>query len=422
MGLVLRFLKWLGIALGLLVVGAFLFALFRFGPAAMTLAWAKIEPNGPEARPAITRPFDPDAARAALEREVYGAWPLFSDVRVTNVRRDTYLDAERIHVELETVAEGVTLAYGVSLLRRSPTDPLIVWSSFSPRGAAIPGAPGGRMDGFAASLVEFVFGRFIQTPPLEAILDAGYGFAVLHPPEALPDSSRAVDRVRSMGADTGAIIGWAWMAARALDALEGTGEAQGPVIAGGHSRYGKSALVWAAWDERVDAVIAHQSGTGGASLSRAKRGETVAQMVESYPHWFSPGYSEDALTLDQHYLLALVAPRPILLGGAYRDVWSDPNGALRAAIGAAPVYEALTGRAPLAAERLDVFEPSADIAMWTRPGTHGIVEEDWPVFLDFLDAHFRRTDREGGDDQPLRPTGEAVERPARREDESALGD
>ena len=167
----------------------------------------------------------------------------------------------------------------------------------------------------------------------------------------------------------------------------------------------------------MDGVIAHQSGTGGASLSKDKRGETVAQMVESYPHWFAPDYADDTLTIDQHYLLALIAPRPVLLGGAKRDVWSDPNGALRAAMGAAPAYREMTGRAPLAAERLDVWEPSADIAIWQRPGTHGIVEEDWPAFLDFLDAHFKR-----GNDEPLRAAGESVEGPAGREDERPLGD
>ena len=421
MGVVLAILKWLGIGLGVLIVGIFLFALFRFGPAAMTLAWAQDLPNGPSANPPLALPFDADAARAALKREVYGSWPGEGEVRVLDVRRDNLASGERVHIDLAAEANGVELRYGVSLVRRRPADPLIVWSSFSPRGAAIEGAPGGRMDGFGASVVEFVFGRYIQSPPIDDILDRGYGFAVLHPPEALPDSRAAIDRVRSMGADTGAIIGWAWMAARALDALEAEGEARGPVIAGGHSRYGKSALVWAAWDERVDGVIAHQSGTGGASLSKDKRGETVAQMVESYPHWFAPGYAEDSLTIDQHHLLALVAPRPVLLGGAVRDVWSDPNGALRAAMGAAPVYREMTGRAPLAAERLDVWEPSADIAIWQRAGTHGIVEEDWPAFLAFLDAHFP-DDRERSDDEPLRTAGERVEGPAGREDERPLGD
>ena len=92
------------------------------------------------------------------------------------------------------------------------------------------------------------------------------------------------------------------------------------------------------------------------------------------------------MCVDQHMLLALIAPRPALLGNARRDVWSDPNGAFRAAQGADPVYE-LLGSGGLSQQRLDQWRPEADIAFWLRPGTHGVVKEDWPAFLDFLDAH-----------------------------------
>ncbi len=93
------------------------------------------------------------------------------------------------------------------------------------------------------------------------------------------------------------------------------------------------------------------------------------------------------MDIDQHALLALIAPRPVLLGNARRDVWSDPNGAFRAAMGADPVYE-LLGSEGLRQERLYDWRPEADIAFWVRPGTHGVVEEDWPAFLEFLKAHF----------------------------------
>ena len=97
----------------------------------------------------------------------------------------------------------------------------------------------------------------------------------------------------------------------------------------GHSRYGKSALLTALWSEHVAAIIAHQSGTGGASLSRGKKGESVTQILSSYPHWFAPAYAnydtDAAIEVEQHHLLALLAPRPILLGNARRDVWSDPE-------------------------------------------------------------------------------------------------
>jgi len=167
---------------------------------------------------------------------------------------------------------------------------------------------------------------------------------------------------------------------------------QSAIITWGHSRYGKSALVAAAFDDRIDGVISHQSGTGGASLNRGKKGESVKAITASYPHWFANRYAsfggrEEEMTIDQHHLLALIAPRPVLLGNARRDVWSDPNGAFRAAMGADPVYE-LAGSAGLDQKRLDAWNPDADLAFWIRAGTHGVVKEDWPAFLEFLDAHF----------------------------------
>ena len=92
--------------------------------------------------------------------------------------------------------------------------------------------------------------------------------------------------------------------------------------------------------------------------------------------------------MDQHQLIALMAPRPLLLGNAKRDVWSDPEGAFRAAKGAAPAYK-VYGSDGLRQSKLTQFDPKADIAFWMRPGTHGVVKEDWPAFLEFMDAHFK---------------------------------
>ena len=137
-------------------------------------------------------------------------------------------------------------------------------------------------------------------------------------------------------------------------------------------------------------------GTGGASLNADKKGESIKGITKNYPHWFARNYAQDNLDgFDQHMLLALIAPRPILLGNARRDVWSDPNGAFRAALGADPVY-ALYGARGLDQKRLKPYDPAAEIAFWIRPGTHGVVKEDWPAFLQFLQAHFAPDDDHGG--------------------------
>ena len=247
----------------------------------------------------------------------------------------------------------------------------------------------------------YVFGRYIATPPMEMILENGYGFATIFPSDYAPD--RKVDGMQALTnlsqghtdeqSRWGSIAAWAWGYSRMVDILEQDPRFRKDAwVTYGHSRYGKAALVAAAFDDRIGGVIAHQSGTGGASLNKRKKGESVGEITTSYPHWFSKSYadmagSEDEMDVDQHALLALIAPRPIFLGNARRDVWSDPNGAFRAAQSASSVYN-LYNKQGLMQSDLKSFVPSADISFYIRPGTHGVVEEDWPAFLEFLNAHF----------------------------------
>jgi hypothetical protein len=263
--------------------------------------------------------------------------------------------------------------------------------------AGVAGAPDELQERGGFSLETYVFGRYICTPPVEELLDAGYAVATIFPSEFIPDRrEEGLAELRRLSGDGGdeetrwgAIAAWGWAYSRMIDVLEQDARLdRNAMIVWGHSRYAKSALVAAAYDARIDGVIAHQSGTGGASLNAGKKGESIKSITQSYPHWFARTYREDNLGgYDQHMLLALIAPRPILLGNARRDVWSDPNGAFRAGLGADPVYE-LYGARGLDQTGLKPYDPTAGIAFWIRPGTHGVVKEDWPAFLAFLDAHF----------------------------------
>lgn len=402
-----------------------------------TIAWTDLKPNGDSAEPPALGAFEgappvttadqwrtqrAPAFREALQREVYGFLPDESATRVIG-RKVVNPSAFGGRAVLEEYRLAVTAAFNGVAVESAGADeetgfvmdvaypsksngpaPVIMMETFCRRWNTLPdpavaGAPVDMKQ--AGGLETYMFGRFICTPPVEAILDAGYAIATIFPSELVPDDKQAGPpqlRRLSAGHDDdetrwGAVAAWGWAFSRMADVLEDDPRIDsGAMIAWGHSRYAKSALVAAAFDARIGGVIAHQSGTGGASLSRNKKGESVKAITAGYPHWFSKSYAsyagrEDDMSVDQHMLLALIAPRPVLLGNARRDVWSDPNGAFRAAMGADPVYELLGGEG-LEQERLDVWRPGADLAFWIRPGTHGVVEEDWPAFLEFLKAHF----------------------------------
>lgn len=426
-----------------LIVVALLFAFASGGCARLTLAWADLDPAGPPARPAALGETDnpgpvdtveewererAPALRAAFEREVYGVMPEAAKTRILSHRvlSETAfggkgrLEEYRLAAEAafggESVGARNTITGGegfiMDIVLPAGADkpvPVILMQTFCPRWDTLPDPALPRPDdsggcngmGVMSAIANYVFGRYIATPPVEMILERGYAIATIYPGEIVPDRREAgLAELRRLSAGHendetrwGAIGAWGWLFSRMVDALETDARFdKQAMIAWGHSRYAKAALVGAAFDRRIDGVIAHQSGTGGASLNRGKKGESVGEITRQYPHWFSLAYAgyagrEDEMSVDQHMLLALIAPRPILLGNARRDVWSDPNGAFRAALGADPVYE-LYGAEGLAQARLVPFRPAADVAFWIRPGTHGVVEEDWPAFLDFLDAHF----------------------------------
>ena len=187
--------------------------------------------------------------------------------------------------------------------------------------------------------------------------------------------------------------GYGWSAA--IDYLEtDTRIDQDRVGIVGHSRHGKSALLAAVYEPRIDLVISHQSGFGGSASNRSTAGETLPKVVASYPHWFKPGFERysdapETLPIDQHQLLALAAPTPLLIGNGRRDVWSDPNSTYENAFLADPIWE-LYGGQGLDQDGMRGFNPAAELSFSMTGGSHGITPEDIDAFFAFIDAHFTR--------------------------------
>ncbi len=231
----------------------------------------------------------------------------------------------------------------------------------------------------------------------EYLVERGYGLLTVCAADVDPDRDEFTDGVQAeldapgpAGTGWGALRAWAWGLSRGVDYLEDGGA---PAIAFGHSRFGKAALLAGAFDERFDAVVPHQSGTGGMAPARDNDQETVGEITTAFPHWFCDFFPAFAgrvprLPVDSHELVALVAPRPLLDTAGLRDVRTNPPRALDALRAAAPVYDLLGG--PAEVDRCfpgdDAGEAGA-LCQYRRATGHTMERGYWAVTCDFLDTH-----------------------------------
>ncbi len=250
-------------------------------------------------------------------------------------------------------------------------------------------------------------GRCFGHVPVERFLDAGFGVATFYYGDVDPDFANGFkDGIRARYLkpgeadrapdDWGSIAAWAWGMSRVQDYFETDPSIDAKRVAiQGISRLGKTVMWAGAHDQRFAAVIASCSGEGGAALSRRDYGETIALLTAPtrYPYQFAENYAKwggfpDKAPMDANMLIALVAPRPLLLQTGSSDYWSDPKGEFLAEVAAGPVYK-LLGKDPL---DTDVW-PAAkvpilhDLSYYMHDGGHGMVPSDWDIYLQFLKAH-----------------------------------
>jgi len=245
----------------------------------------------------------------------------------------------------------------------------------------------------------------------DALLDAGFGVATYYYGDVDPDMPEGFAngiRARYLkpgqkgqedraAEDWGSVAAWAWGMSRVQDYFETDKSIDAKRVAiHGISRLGKTVMWAGAHDQRFAAVIASCSGEGGAALSHRDYGETIAHLTAPgrFPYQFAANYAKyggfpDKAPVDANLLIALVAPRPLLLQTGTTDDWSDPKGEFLAEVAAGPVYK-LLGKSDLGT---DVWPGAGqltghDLVYYMHDGGHGMVPSDWGVYVESLKKAF----------------------------------
>jgi hypothetical protein len=358
-------------------------------------------------RPEILRLF---------EENQYGKWPARKPPLRYTVQEDTGLNGTAVRKQVTLFFSPDDNGPKVDVLIYLPKDangpvPLLLNLSFSANNLTVDD-PGVRVGinwnarTKTASAAEPGTGRMGRpmNETIQNFLREGFGFATLHYTDIDPDFLGGVPLgVRSLYLkdgetepapdEWGSISAWAWGVSNVMDYFEKDPAIDAKRIAlTGASRLGKTTMWTGAREPRIAVVMASCSGEGGAAISRRNFGETVAHLTEGtrYPYQFAANYGKWAndvthMPVDANLLVALIAPRPLLLQTGTTDNWSDPIGEFLAAVEGGKVYR-LLGKDDLGTTEL----PAPDqpiyhtLGYFMHEGGHGTIPLDWQVYLEFM--------------------------------------
>lgn len=237
--------------------------------------------------------------------------------------------------------------------------------------------------------------------PTEELIDNGYAVLSFSYEDVSKDNADLTDGLAGVlyedgkrnASDAGKIAMWAWAAQRVMDYAQTRGDVLDlrRSIVCGHSRLGKTALLAAATDERFQMVYSNNSGCSGAAITRAKYGESVDVICRVFPYWFCENYAkyknaEDTMPFDQHYLVASIAPRKVLIGSASEDFWADPISELLTCVAAGPAFGGFICEDKLPEIGDKYFD--SDIGYHMRKGRHYFSREDWNRLIEFANKKF----------------------------------
>ncbi len=214
----------------------------------------------------------------------------------------------------------------------------------------------------------------------------GARYSATDPRYGYPDDSEQFEKIWWPDYDFSTLMRWGWSASRTVDYLYTLDNVNKDQIAlTGLSRNGKQALMGAAFDERIMAVIPISGGTGSEDPFRYTNekydNESIAEITRNFPYWLHPRLRffvgrENKLPVDQNLLMALVAPRGLMLTSSVFEDQGNPWGIEQAYLSAKKAY--------------DFLGAGDKIAIDLRHGLHAPAARDIERYLDFFDYVFGR--------------------------------
>jgi (4-O-methyl)-D-glucuronate---lignin esterase len=350
-----------------------------------------------------------------FETQQYGKVPGRPTDMIFNVfdKGTTTLDGKAIRKQVTIyLTKDTASAHKIDLLIYLPAHavkpvPLLLNISFSTNNNAVddPGVKPGMIWTKEGARIPAPPGRFRKVD-VTPFIDAGFGFATFCYTDIEPDQLNGISYgIRSVYLkpgqtsfdpdEWGAISAWSWGLSRVMDYFETDKNIDAEHIAlTGASRLGKTVIWTGARDPRFALVIGSVSGEGGAALSRRNYGETIAHITAPtrYAYQFAINYAQygqdpNKMPMDSHMLIALMAPRPVLLQTGSTDRWSDPKGEWEAALAAKSVFELFGQTGPTTnawPQPGDESQMLHNLGYFMHDGPHGVMPADWPRFIEYM--------------------------------------